>query len=95
MGEFGLIDRIRTRVFLVSLPGMTPQRERLLIRSCRRLVANARAKGLPLTTAWCPVSQLVERVKCRLRTEQERETFVAIMQRLHEELFQECRYVSR
>jgi len=95
MGEFGLIDRIRSRVFLVSLPGMTPQRERFLVRNCRRLVANARANGLPMTSAWSPVSQLVERVTWRLRTEQERETFVAIMQRLHEELFRECRYVSR
>ena len=95
MGEFGLIDRIRSRVFLVSLPGMTPQRERFLVRNCRRLVANARANGLPMTSAWSPVSQLVERVTGRLRTEQERETFVAIMQRLHEELFRECRYVSR
>ena len=62
MGEFGLIDRIRSRVFLVSLPGMTPQRERFLVRNCRRLVANARANGLPMTSAWSPVSQLVERV---------------------------------
>lgn len=95
MGEFGRIDRIRSRVFLVPLPGMTPRRERFLIRNCRRLVANARARGLPPSTAWCPVSQLVERVTCRLRTEQERETFVAIMQRLREELFREYRCASR
>jgi hypothetical protein len=95
MGDLALVDRIRSRVFLVPLPGMTPQRERFLIRNCRRLVASARAKGLPLPAAWGPVRLLVDRVTGRLRTEQERETFVAIMQRLHEELFRECRYVSQ
>jgi hypothetical protein len=95
MGDFVLIDRIRSRVFLVPLPGMTPRHERFLIRNCRRLANNARAEGLPLPSAWGPVSLLMERVTCRLRTEQERETFVAIMQRLHAELFQERQYASR
>jgi len=31
----------------------------------------------------------------RMRTEQERETFVAIMQRLRDELFRECGCVLR
>ena len=95
MGEFGLIDRIRSRVFLVSLPGMTPQRERLLIqqlpppgRECpgQRPFADDRVvPGEPARrTGEVPAAH-------RARGE----TFVAIMQRLHEELFQECRSVSR
>jgi hypothetical protein len=95
MSDYRFVDRVRSRVFLVTLPGMTPQRERFLIRNCRRLAASARAKGLPLSAAWSPVGQLIERASSRMRTEQERETFVAIMQRLRAELFQEFGYVSR
>jgi hypothetical protein len=95
MSDYGFVDRIRIRVFVVQLPGMTRERERFLIRNCRRLADTAGAVGVPLGVAWGLIGQLIERVILRMRTEQERETFVAIMQRVKAELFQECGCVSR
>ena len=95
MSEFRMVDRIRSRVFVVELPGMTARNERFLIRRCRELARSALAAGVPLGVAWSQVSEFVNRASRRLRTEQERETFVAIMQRLRDELFQECGCVSR
>jgi hypothetical protein len=95
MVDHGFVDRIRIRVFLTELPGMTRDRERRLIHRCRRLVESALAAGVPLTVTWNTVAQLIDRIKWRLRTEHERETFVAIMQRLRAELFQEQGCVSR
>jgi hypothetical protein len=95
MSDCGFVDRIRVRVFVVQLPGMTRDRERFLIRNCRKLAENALATGVPLAVAWSLVGQFIDRVTLRMRTEQERETFVAIMQRLRAELFQECGCVWR
>jgi hypothetical protein len=95
MVDYGFVDRIRIRVFVVELPGMTRERERLLIKRCGSLVENALAAGVPLAVVWSTVGQLIDRVTSRLRTEQERETFVAIMQRLRAELFHEQSFVSR
>jgi hypothetical protein len=95
MVDHGIVDRIRIRVFLTELPGMTRDRERRLIHRCRRLVDSALAAGVPLTVTWNTVAQLIDRINPRLRTEHERETFVAIMQRLRAELFQEQGCVSR
>jgi hypothetical protein len=94
MSEFRLVDRIRSRVFLVELPGMTPHRERHLIRSCRRLVASAIDTGVPPAAAWSVIRQFVERATARMPTEQERETFIAIMQRVRKEVFGEKASVS-
>ena len=87
MSDFWLVDQIRARVFVVELPGMTRQHERYLVRSCRRLACAARAAGVPLAVAWSQLGQYIERTTPRIRTEQERETFIAIMQRLRHELF--------
>ena len=95
MSDFWLVDQIRARVFVVELPGMTRQSERRLVKSCRRLVSAARAAGVPLSVAWCQIGQYIERMTPRFRTEQERETFFAIMQRLRNELFQERGCVLR
>jgi hypothetical protein len=95
MSDFWLVDRIRSRVFVVELPGMTRQNERYLVKSCRRLARNASAAGVPLAVAWSQLGQYIERATSRMRTEQERETFVAIMQRLRDELFRERGCVFR
>ncbi len=89
MSDFRLVDQIRTRVFVVELPGMTRQNERYLVKSCRSLARTAGAAGVPLAVAWNHIAQYIERTTFRIRTEQERETFVAIMQRLRAELFRE------
>ncbi|WP_165070351.1 hypothetical protein [Paludisphaera rhizosphaerae] len=89
------IDHIRARVFVVSLPGMTHQRERLFIAHCRRLARTAMAAGVPMGVAWGLISQRIERLAPRLRTEHERETFLAIMHRLRHELFQDVAVASR
>jgi hypothetical protein len=95
MVDHGFVDRIRIRVFLTELPGMTRDRERRLIHRFRQLVQSALAAGVPLAVTWGTVSQLIDRINARLRTEHERETFVAIMQRLRAELFHEQGCVSR
>jgi hypothetical protein len=95
MSDFWLVDRIRSRVFLVELPGMTRHNERYLVKNCRRLARNASAAGVPLVVVWSQLGQYIERATLRMRTEQERETFVAIMQRLRDELFRECGCVLR
>ena len=95
MSDFWLIDQIRSRVFVVELPGMTRQHERYLVRSCRRLARTASAAGVPLTVAWSQLGQYIERATSRIRTEQERETFVAIMQRLRDEFSREHGCVLR
>jgi hypothetical protein len=95
MRERWLLDRIRARVFVVGLPGVTPRHEVDLVQSCHRLIRSALGAGVPLAIAWGQVGSFVERVAGGIRTEQERETFVAIMQRLRDELFQECGYVLR
>ncbi len=95
MKDLLLTDRIRSRVFVVKLPGMTCQSERHLVTSCRKLARAATAAGVPLAVAWSQLGQSIERGAACLRTEQERETFVAIMQRLKVELFRECGYVMR
>jgi hypothetical protein len=95
MVDHGFVDRIRIRVFLTELPGMTRDHERRFIHRCRRLVESALAAGIPLAVIWNAVGQLIDRITTRLRTEHERETFVAIMQRLRAELFQEQGCVSR
>jgi hypothetical protein len=95
MVDHGFVDRIRIRVFLTELPGMTRDRERRLIHRVRRLVDSALAAGVPLAVTWNTIAQLIDRIHPRLRTEHERETFVAIMQRLRAELFQEQSCVSR
>ena len=89
MSEFWLVDQIRSRVFVVELPGMTRQRERYLVKSCRGLIRAARAAGVPVAVAWSQLGLFIDRTAPRIRTEQERETFVAIMQRLRDELFRE------
>ena len=89
------IDSIRARVFVVSLPGMSCQRERLFINHCRRLARTAMAAGVPLAVAWGVLAQRVERLVPRLRSEHERETFVAIMHRLRAELFQDVAVAPR
>ena len=95
MSEFWLVDQIRSRVFVVTLPGMTRRRERDLVKSFRKMTQTALASGVPLVEAWSEISGFVERMASRLRTEQERETFVAIMQRLRQELMAEYGCVSR
>ena len=90
MSDFWLVDQIRSRVFVVELPGMTRHSERYLIESCRRLARAASAAGVPLAVAWSQLGRYIERTARRIRTEQERETFVAIMQRMKNELFREC-----
>jgi hypothetical protein len=88
------IDHIRARVFIVSLPGMTSDRERVFINRCRRLASAAMAAGVPLAVAWNAVAACVDRLTPRLGTEYERETFLAIMQRLRAELFQDYAVAS-
>ncbi|MGC8642356.1 MAG: hypothetical protein ACP5XB_21045 [Isosphaeraceae bacterium] len=83
------VEFMRSRVFVTELPGMTRRREQTLIRNCQALARNARAAGVPLSEAWRPVGQFIERASAFLRTEHERETFVAVMQRLRDELFHE------
>jgi len=95
MSEFWLVDQIRSRVFVVTLPGMTRRRERDLVKRFRKMTQTALASGVPLVEAWSEISGFVERMASRLRTEQERETFVAIMQRLRQELMAEYGCVSR
>ncbi|WP_337177280.1 hypothetical protein [Paludisphaera sp.] len=89
------IDFIRSRVFVVTLPGMTCRRERLFISHCRRLAAAARSAGVPLAVAWGFLAQRMEGLVPRLGTEHERETFVAIMHRLRAELFQDVSFAPR
>jgi hypothetical protein len=89
------IDFIRSRVFLVSLPGMTCRRERLFISHCRRLATAARSAGVPLAVAWDFLRGRVDGLVPRLGTEHERETFVAIMHRLRAELFQDAAVAPR
>ena len=83
------IDHIRYRVFLVGLPGMTSDRERVFITHCRRLARAAVSAGVPLAVAWGMISHRIERLAVRLGTEHERETFLAIMHRVRAELFQD------
>jgi hypothetical protein len=94
MHEPWLTDQIRSRVFVVRLPGMTCERERTLIRRCLVLARTALAAGVPLGVAWNMLGQLIERVPARLRTEHERETFAAVMRRLELELFQDHVYAA-
>ena len=89
MSDFWLVDQIRCRVFVVELPGMTRQHEQYLVKSCRRLARAASTTGVPLAVAWNQLGQFIEKTARRIRTEQERETFVAIMQRVRDELFRE------
>ncbi|WP_165230806.1 hypothetical protein [Aquisphaera insulae] len=86
MTDFWLLDRIRARVFVVDLPGLTRSRERFLIRSCWRLAVRARRAGIPFGTVWGQIGNVANLTIQRMRTEQERETFSAIMQRLRMEL---------
>ncbi len=95
MKDYWLVDQIRSRVFVVPLPGMTLQRERHLVKSCRRLARAASAAGVPLAEAWNDLGHYIERTSPRIRTEQERETFIAIMQRLRNEIFRERGCVLR
>lgn len=74
---------------------MTCQRERLFINHCRRLAGTARSAGVPLAVAWSFLAPRIERLVPRLRTEHERETFVAIMHRLRAELFQDVAVAPR
>ena len=89
MTASGQVEVIRSRVFVTQLPGMTRRREQTLIRDCQALARSARAAGIPLGEAWRPVGQFIERASAHIRTEHERETFVAVMQRLRDELFHE------
>jgi hypothetical protein len=89
MRDFWLVDQIRSKVFVVELPGMTRRTERRLVQSCHGLVRVSRAAGIPLADAWSPLCWCIERMCARIRTEHERETFMAIMQRLRNELFRE------
>ncbi|MDG3005156.1 hypothetical protein [Paludisphaera mucosa] len=73
---------------------MTSERERVFINHCRRLARTAMAAGVPLTVAWGVIAQRADRMTPRLRTEHERETFLAIMQRLRVELFQDYAVAS-
>ncbi|WP_156512770.1 hypothetical protein [Planctomyces sp. SH-PL62] len=74
---------------------MTCDRERVFITRCLRLARAAMAAGIPLTVAWNLVAGCVDRLTPRLRTEHERETFRAIMQRLRSELFQDYAIAPR
>jgi hypothetical protein len=94
MREPWLTDQIRCRVFVVRLPGMTRERERVLIYRCLMLAQTARRAGVPLAVAWGMLGQCIERLSVRLRTEHERESFAAVMQRLRLELFQDRGYLS-
>lgn len=89
MHDRRLIEQIRFRVFVVSLPGMTPERERILIRRCYGLARVATEVGVSLTDAWTMLGQRIAQLFGCLRTEQERESFAAILQRLRAELFQD------
>lgn len=95
MRELCLTDQIRCRVFVVRLPGMTCERERVLIRRCRLLASTARSAGVPLAVAWSMVFQRIEWIYSCLSTEHERESFAAVMHRLRLELFQDRAYVSQ
>ncbi|APW62862.1 hypothetical protein [Paludisphaera borealis] len=95
MHEPWLTDQIRSRVFVVHLPGMTRERERALIRRCSLLARTALAAGVPLTVAWNMLGERIEWLSARLRTEHERESFAAVMHRLRLELFQDRAYASR
>lgn len=94
MSENWLVDVIRSRVFLVALPGMTVRRERQMIKSLHGLATSARARGVPLTAAWDLVGGFIECAVARMPTEQERETFVAIMQRARAEVFHGRAFVA-
>jgi hypothetical protein len=94
MTELCFTDQIRCRVFVVRLPGMTCERERVLIRRCLMLAHAAKRAGVPLAVAWGMLGHCIERLSARLRTEHERESFAAVMQRLHLELFQDRAYAS-
>jgi hypothetical protein len=94
MHEPLLTDQIRSRVFVVRLPGMTCDRERVLIRRCHLLARTALAAGVPLTVAWSMLGQRIDRLSGCLRTEHERESFAAVMHRLRLELFQDRAYFS-
>lgn len=94
MREPVLTDQIRSRVFVVHLPGMTRDRERVFIRRCLLLAGTARAAGVPLTVAWSMLAQTIEWISTCLRTEHERESFAAVMHRLRLELFQDRAYAS-
>ncbi len=94
MREPVLTDQIRARVFVVHLPGMTRDRERMLIHRCLLLASTARAAGVPLAVAWGMLAQSIDWFSTRLRTEHERESFAAVMHRLRLELFQDRAYAS-
>lgn len=89
MHDRRLIEQIRFRVFIVSLPGMTADRERSFIQRCCGLAKVAKDLGLSLADAWTMLGQRIAQLLACLRTEQERETFSAIMQRIQIELFQD------
>lgn len=89
MHDRRLIEQVRFRVFIVGLPGMTPERERTFIQRCCRLASMAMEVGISLADAWRMLSQRITQLLAGLRTEQERESFMAIMQRLRAELFQD------
>jgi hypothetical protein len=74
---------------------MSVRGERFLIQSCRKMTRSAIAAGVPVTEAWSQVAHFVERTIPRMRSEQERETLVAIMQRLRAELLRESHCYSR
>jgi hypothetical protein len=94
MKEPQLTDQIRRRVFIVNLPGMTCERERVFIRRCRLLARTARSAGVPLAVAWHMLGQRIERLAPCLRTDYERESFQAVMHRVRHELFQDHAYAS-
>ena len=94
MHDRRLIEQVRFRVFIVGLPGMTPDRERNFIRRCCGLARTAREVGLSLTEAWGMLGQRIAQLLACLRTEQERESFMAIMQRIEAELFRDRAYAA-
>jgi hypothetical protein len=95
MSEFWLVEQIRSRVFVVALQGMTRRRECDLAKSFRKMTQSAIASGVPLVEAWSAMGGFVERIVSRLRTEQKREAFIAIMQRLRQDLMADHDYVTR
>lgn len=94
MREAYSTDQIRPRVFVAPLPGMSLDRERALIRRCRLLARTTLEAGMPLAVAWSMIVQQVERMSQSLRSDYERESFAAVMHRLHVELFQDRSFVS-
>jgi len=94
MHDRRLIEQVRFRVFIVGLPGMTPERERNFIRRCCRLASTAREAGVSLADAWRMLGQRITQLLVCLRSEQERESFMAIMQRVQAELFRDRAYAA-